>query len=207
MNLNDYACLVLPEKTGDLHTDVKNLLEYNGKEKTYAHVAAVAEANAGIAARFGLNEALCRNAALLHDVSAVIAPKDMLEYAERKGLELCEAERRFPFLLHQRISRIVAEDYFGITDKTVLSAIECHTTLRPNASRQDMALFIADKIAWDQPGVPPFDAAVRAALEHSLEAACLEYMTYMTENGKILYPHTLWSLALDWLHERQTMKT
>ena len=203
MRLSDYSYLVLPEKTGNLEADVKNLLECNGKGATYAHVASVAEANAGIAARFGLNESECRNAALLHDVSAVIAPRDMLGYAKENRLELCEAELRFPFLLHQRISRIVAEDYFGVTDKAVLSAIECHTTLRPNASQQDMALFIADKIAWDQPGVPPFDAAVRAALEHSLEAACLEYMIWMTDNDKILHPHTLWTLALDWLRKRQ----
>lgn len=201
MRLNDYSYLILPERTGSLEADVKNLLECNGKGATYAHVAAVAEANADIALRFGLDVSSCTNAALLHDISAVIAPKDMLGYAKQNGFELCEAELRFPFLLHQRISRIVAEDYFGITDKTVLSAIECHTTLRPYAFQQDMALFIADKIAWDQPGVPPFDAAVRAALERSLEDACLEYMTYMADNDKILYPHTLWSLALDWLHQ------
>lgn len=204
MRLSDYSYLVLPRKTGTLEEDVRNLLECNGKGATYAHVSSVAEANEEIAARFGLDTSSCREAALLHDISAVIAPKDMLDYMKQNGLALCEAELRFPFLLHQRISRIMAEEYFGVTDQSILSAIECHTTLRPHASLQEMALFIADKIAWDQPGVPPFDAAVRAALEHSLENACFEYMTYMADNGKILYPHTLWSLALDWLHrERQ----
>ena len=203
MHLSDYSYLALPEKTGNLETDIRNLLEQNGKGATYAHVASVAGANARIAAQFGLDESSCRTAALLHDISAVIAPKDMLEYAEKNGLELCKAELKFPFLLHQRMSRIVAEEYFGVTDPTVLSAIECHTTLRPNASREDMALFIADKIAWDQPGIPPFDKAVRAALAHSLEQACLEYMTYMVDSDKILYPHTLWSLALDWLRQEK----
>ncbi len=202
MPLYEYSYIVLPEKTGNLETDVRNLLECNGKSKTYAHVAAVAEANVEIAMQLGLHISSCRNAALLHDISAVIAPRDMLDYAERKQFELCEAELRFPFLLHQRISRIIAENYFGITDKTVLSAIECHTTLRPYASPMDMALFIADKIAWDQPGVPPFDAAVRAALECSLEQASLKYMTYMEDNDKILYPHILWSRALDWLRRK-----
>ena len=199
MLLSNYSYLVLPEKTGHIETDVRNLLECNGKGATYAHVSDVAEANADIAARFGLNAASCRTAALLHDISAVMKPQDMLDYAKQNRLELCEAELRFPFLLHQRISRIIAEEYFGVADGMVLSAIECHTTLRPHASMQDMALFIADKIAWDQPGVPPFDEAVRAALDQSLEQACLEYMTYMVDNDKILYPHTLWSLALHWL--------
>lgn len=100
-------------------------------------------------------------------------------------------------------SYLILPEKTGNLEADVKNLLECHTTLRPYASKQDMALFIADKIAWDQPGVPPFDAAVRAALEHSLEDACLEYMTYMADNDKILYPHTLWSLALDWLRRGQ----
>ncbi len=184
-----------------MEADIKNLYECNQKSKTYTHVTAVAKACTDIAVRFCLDESSCRIAALLHDISVIIKPQDMLSYAENNQMELCEAEHRYPFLLHQRFSRIVAEDYFGITDNTILSAIECHTTLRPYAAQQEMALFIADKVAWDQPGIPPFDTAVRTALSSSLECACLEYMTYMVDNDKVLYPHTQWSLALDWLHQ------
>ena len=34
----------------------------------------------------------------------------------------------------------------------ILKAIESHTTLRSNPSKLDMIIFIADKLAWDQPG-------------------------------------------------------
>ena len=39
---------------------------------------------------------------------------------------------------------------FGIEDNEILSAIECHTTLKKNYSDIDLVLFVADKIKWDQ---------------------------------------------------------
>ena len=175
------------------------LLLANGRPKTLAHVQAVSEECARLAQRFGLNEDHCRMAGMLHDISAVIRPDDMLTWAETHHMPLCEAERRHPFLLHQRMSRLVAETAFGITDEPILSAIECHTTLKSNPSPCDMALFIADKIAWDQPGEPPYLQAVTSTLETSLEEACLAYMTYTEQSGKLLFPHTNWTKAVRWL--------
>ena len=45
---------------------------------------------------------------------------------------------------------------FGIEDNEILSAIECHTTLKKNYSDIDLVLFVADKIKWDQEGKPPY---------------------------------------------------
>ena len=189
----------LPALTGSLSSDVQNLLEANGKTKTFRHVAAVAQFNRGIAARFGLDPHACEAAGYLHDISAVIAPADMLSYAQSRALPLCEAERRYSFLLHQRLSRMVASEYFGVSDEDILSPIECHTTLREDASPCDMALFIADKLAWDQAGTPPYFEIVNAALERSLDAACLAFMDYTMESGGLLCPHVNWTAAHSWL--------
>ena len=199
MIFREFPHVVLPAHTGDLSADVSALLEANGKPKTVRHVLDVAEANAAIAARYGLNEAKCRTAALLHDISAVVPPTDMLAWADRHGLETCEAERKHPFLLHQRLSRAIAQDHFGMADEEILSPIECHTTLKKSATSYDMALFIADKLAWDQEGEPPFRRAVETALAQSLEAASLAYMDYMADNGLLLCPHTDWTAARCWL--------
>lgn len=202
MILNDCKYITLPETTGDIITDTKNLLESNGKSKTFTHVRSVANVNAELAEQFALDRNLCFIGGYLHDISAVINPEDMLKYAEDNSFELCEAERRFPFLLHQRISRIVVEEYFGIDDSDILSAIECHTTLKANPTKYEMALFISDKLAWDQDGTPPFYENVKSALDSSIEKACYEYMTYMIENDKVICPHTNWSLAYKWLENK-----
>lgn len=192
----------IPRLTGELETDVKEFLFCNDKKKTFQHVSQVAEVCGNLAERFGLDRKKCVVGALLHDVSAVIAPEDMMGYALAQNFALCEAERRYPFLLHQRISAIVAKDLFGIDDREVLSAIGCHTTLKAKAMEYDMVLFVADKIAWDQEGIPPFYNEVNYGLTVSLERACYEYMKYMNDNGKILCPHTDWNLAYDYLRKR-----
>ena len=60
-----------------------------------------------------------------------------------------------------------------------------------------MSLFIADKLAWDKRGIPPFYEEVDSALDISLEAACYKYMEYMVEDDMILCPHDNWIEAYD----------
>lgn len=194
-----YVCC--PPITGDMEADIKELLEQNGKGKTFVHVSEVAGVCAELAERFGVNKEKCILGGLLHDISAVLAPADMLNYAMENGWELCEAEHRYPFLMHQRISGIVAEEVFGVTDREILSAIVCHTTLKVEPTRYDMVLFLADKLAWDREGVPPFYNKVKNALEYSLEKACQEYMSYMIDNGMVLCPHTNWNRAYEYLEK------
>lgn len=194
LELFDY--IAVPKFTGSIEADVRALLAENSKQKTLEHVLDVAAMNEKIADMHGLDRGRCVAAGLLHDISAVIRPQDMLNYAMEKSLELCEAELKFPFLLHQRMSMIVAREYFGINDPEVLFPISCHTTLREGCDKYDMALFIADKLAWDQEGVPPFYDEVYSLLD-DLPRACFAYMNYMQDSGKLLCPHTNWKLAFD----------
>jgi len=194
MMLSRFDYVVVPPLTGDVENDVRALLTANGKPKTLEHILNVADMNARIAEMHGLDRDKCVKAALIHDISAVIKPADMLEYVRESGMELCEAEERYPFLLHQRMSEIVAREHFGIADAQILSPVACHTTLNAAPDEYDMALFIADKLAWDQEGMPPFYDEVYSLLS-DLPAACLAYMNYMQNSGKLLCPHTNWKLA------------
>ena len=199
MDLMRFAGIELPAFTGDVFTDAGALLLSRGKPATWRHVQSVASACAGLAARFSLDKAQCRLAGILHDISAVVPAARMLEYAQTHALPLDPAEVAHPFLLHQRLSAIAARECFGVTDAAVLSAISCHTTLRAGASALDMALFLADKMAWDQPGEPPFLALVEEALEVSLARACRVYIDYVMDHGMILQPHRDLLAARDWL--------
>ena len=187
--LTEISYVIIPAVSGDLITDVKALLLSNDKQKTFDHAKAVAEMNMKIAEQYGLDKRICELCGYLHDISAVVTPNDMMAYATEKGWHIDESERKHPFLLHQRVSKAIAEQDFNINDERILSAIECHTTLKTKPSDYDMALFIADKLAWDQEGEVPFYSVVKVALSHSLEAASLTYMDYIVENKMILHPH------------------
>jgi len=142
--------------TGDIKTDVKSVLYANNKAKTYEHVKAVAEMNIKIAEQYGLDKGICELCGYLHDISAVFSPSFMLEYAMKNGWYIDESERKFPMILHQRISRVIVQEDFGITDERILSAVEHHTALKANPSPYDMAVFVADKLAWDQEAIRRF---------------------------------------------------
>ena len=185
--------------TGDIKADVQSLLCSNNKAKTYEHVKAVAEMNIKIAEQYGLDKEICELCGYLHDISAVFSPDYMLEYATKNGWNIDEAEEKFPMLLHQRISRIIAQEDFDVTDERILSAVEYHTTLKANPSAYDMAVFIADKLAWDREGEAPFYTVVSDALKNSLEAACLAYQDYIVEHKMILHPHKWFEESVEWL--------
>ncbi len=187
--------------TGDLMADTASLLTANGKQKTLLHCENVANTSGQIAVSFGLDAEIAAGAAILHDISAIMKPGDMMNYALMAGWPIFEAERRYLSLLHQRLSAVIAREFFNIGNPLALSAIECHTTLKASPSPYDLVLFIADKLSWDQDGTPSFFSAVSSALETSLARAALAYIDYVLENGMILYPHPWLIQAKDWLEK------
>jgi RimJ/RimL family protein N-acetyltransferase len=155
--------------------------------------------NIKIAEQYGLDKDICELCGYLHDISAVISHSDMMDYAIKNGWHIDESERQFPMLLHQRIARVIAQEDFGVTDERILSAVEHHTTLKANPSDYDLAVFIADKLAWDGDGEAPFYSVVNNALKHSLEAACLAYQDYIVAHKIILHPHKWFKESVHWL--------
>ena len=201
MSFCKYEYLRIPRFTAVLEEDVGNLLVSNAKEKTFAHVCAVAQTSRRIADQFGLDAEICMASALLHDISAILRPADMLSHAREAGLFIDESEERFPFLLHQRFARMLSEDLFGIRETRILNAVECHSTLKANPSSYDMTLFVADKLSWDKEGQPPYFDSVSAALDCSLESASLAYMDYIVDNKMILLPHRWFAEAREFLRK------
>ena len=173
------------------------------KVKTLKHAEEAAETAAWLAGIHHLDIQKARTALLLHDISAVMTPQEMYETAVERGMPLDPAEEKYHFLLHQRMSRIIAEKQFGIQDEDILSAIECHTTLKKNAGLYDQLVFIADKISWDQEGIPPYYEELREKAAESLEEACFFYIHYQFENKLLLMPHRWISEAYEELKKKR----
>lgn len=169
---------------------IKETYLNGGKAHTLKHAEEVADTAAWLAGIYGLDASKARLAALLHDISAIITPQEMYELAAARGMYIDAAEEKYNFLLHQRISKIFAEERFGISDPDILSAVECHTTLKKNAGMYDKLIFIADKISWDQEGAPPYYDALKEKVVRSLDEACLFFIKYQFDNGLLLMPHT-----------------
>lgn len=100
------------------------------KEDVLKHVEDVADIAVRFAKVYNLDVAKLKLAALCHDIGGVMTPQEMYDFAIAKGLNIDPAEEKYHALLHQRISRIMVQEEYGITDPDVLNAVECHTTLR-----------------------------------------------------------------------------
>jgi predicted HD superfamily hydrolase involved in NAD metabolism len=181
--------------SGEVSHDVPVFLAAHGHPRTAVHCEKVAREAARIARSLGAAGRRAEIAGWLHDVSAVFPPEERLETARALGVEILPEEAAFPLLLHQKLSAILAREIFGVEDAGVLSAIRCHTTLRPGATRLDKIVFVADKLAWDQPGVPPYATQMRVELARSLDAGTFVYLDYLWERRASLKAVHPWFVA------------
>ncbi len=172
--------------SGLVRRDVPAYLLHFGFAHTAKHCAGVASEAKQLAPRFGADPEAAEASGWLHDVSAVVPDDQRIGLAENLGLDILPEERSLPMILHQKLSAVFARDIFGIQDAAILSAIGCHTTLKAGASTLDKIVFLADKIRWDQPGTPPYQAELLAALEHSLPEALDFYLRYRWERREMM---------------------
>ncbi len=172
--------------TGDVARDVTSLLNGLGYDRTLRHSRSVADRSAILATQFAVPEQAASTAAWLHDISVVIPNGDRLILAEDWGMRIVAAEREHPTLLHQRQSALLAQELFGVRDAGILQAVSCHTTLQAGAAVLAKVLFVADKLAWDQEGLPPYASEMEAALTHSLDHAALVYIRWLREQRSTL---------------------
>lgn len=186
-----YKDIDMTALTGNLREDVYNFLVDNKCPNTAAHCLRVGDESKRIAELYGLDPVAAEYAGYLHDISAVYPNNQRIRIAGELGIEILAEEEAFPLIIHQKISRVMARDLFGITSEEVLDAVGCHTTLRSAATELDKVLFVADKIEWDQPGSPPYLDEIKTALERSLDHASYAYINYLwqqRESLKVVHP-------------------
>ncbi len=164
--------------SGSLREDVIVFLSHHGCAKTAAHSRDVADEAIRLASRYAQDLHAAECAALLHDISAVIPVGERVAVAEQLELDILPEERAVPMIIHQKLSVVIARDIFGVDSPSILSAIECHTTLKADASLLDKIIFLADKLQRNA-GRPPYKDALATALVQSLDAGVWCYLDYL----------------------------
>jgi predicted HD superfamily hydrolase involved in NAD metabolism len=172
--------------TRSIPHDATVFLSHHQALHTVGHSARVAAAARELAQHCGVNPAAAETAGWLHDISTVIPNENRIAYAEAWGIPVLPEERQVPLIIHQKLSAYLAEHRFCVTDRSILSAISCHTTLRAGASLLDKIVFIADKVKWDGAGDPPYAAGLQAALDGSVDGAARWFLSYLWERRSTL---------------------
>lgn len=174
--INNFRC------SGEVDVDVSLFLTSYGCQKTARHCIAVAGKAVELARHYHCDPSKAKEGGYLHDISVVIPTDHWIAVAHDQSIEVLPEEVQYPLILHQKLSMALAREVFKVTDSEILNAIGCHTTLRLNPSILDKVLFLADKIAWDQEGTPPYLKDLMNALDHSLDLAVLVYLDHLWDS-------------------------
>lgn len=131
-------------------TDLKKLRKEMEKEltaKRYEHTLCVAYTAAALAMVHGADTDSAILAGMLHDCAKCLSIKKLISICKKNNLTISEVEMQNPAaLLHAKAGSFLAHDKYGINDPDILNAIRYHTTGRPDMSKLEKILYIADYI-------------------------------------------------------------
>lgn len=179
----------------EIKKKIKNEYEKNNCLRIFYHSLDVANEAKKISIKYNIPLDIIEKiylAALLHDIGGIYPIEDRIKLAEKFNIKLFDEEKDFPLIIHQKLSKYIAKNYFEINDKNILNSIECHTTLKERYQIEDLIVFLADKIAWDQKGEPPYLKKLLNMIDNSLEEASLYYINYIIAHDiKVIHPWLL----------------
>ena len=180
--------------TNRLEDDISRLFQEHGLTEIAEHSIKVAYEAQRLGADFGMDVSSAMTCGYLHDLGRLIPQNEAVHIATQLGIKVLEEEASYPDLLHQKTSKVLATEIFGIQDQQILAAIECHTTLRAGATDFDLILLIADKLSWDSSDSEPILQGIQKGLEKSLQHGAFYYLNHLYENRdkiNVLHPWVL----------------
>ena len=136
---------------------------------------------AALAMRYGENLEKAQIAGILHDCAKCIPDNKKLKICEKNHIEITEAERCSPFLLHAKVGAYIAKEKYDIEDPEILSAITWHTTGKPEMTLLEKIIFISDYIE------PMRNKAEHLPQIRQMAFHDLDMAVYMTLHDTILY--------------------
>lgn len=171
------------------------------KPKRMPHVLGTEQEAVRLVRRYGGDETQARIAALLHDCTKKLDMAQQLALCERYGIMLDEMEQRALKLLHSKTGAAIARDVFGVED-AVYDAILYHTTGKPDMTRLEKIIYLADYIepTRDFPGVDELRKTVYEDMDKGLLMGLTMTIQEMEEMGNPV--HHLTRDARDYLLKR-----
>lgn len=190
-------------ESNSLYENIKDYFCKFQKKDIFNHTLEVVDEIKKIAFIFNLDKKKCVVAAYLHDIGRVVNNEDLILFCDMFGQAVEEEEKIFPLMLHQKASRIIAEKVFEIEDIQILNSIECHTTLKANPSEIDKAVFLADKLSWQEDEHQDLLSKMRTGLKHSKERAILYYQESLYNKRDSLLCYHKWAKESYRYHKKQ----
>lgn len=137
--------------------EIRSRLKDELKKSRFEHTLGVEFTSAALAMRYGADLYKARIAGLLHDCAKSVSDDKQLDLCKKYKLPISDIEKKLPYLLHAKLGAYLAKKEYGIKDKEILSAIEYHTTGRPDMTLLEKIVFVADYIEPGRDKAPRLD--------------------------------------------------
>ncbi|MCR5650639.1 MAG: bis(5'-nucleosyl)-tetraphosphatase (symmetrical) YqeK [Lachnospiraceae bacterium] len=179
----------MKESTSELRKQIKKCLD----KDRYRHTMGVAHTAACLAMRYGEDIEKAFIAGLLHDCAKCIGNEEKYEMCEKYGIELTEAEKNIPSLVHAKLGAYLAEKKYGIEDEDIINSVRTHTTGEPGMSLLQKIIFTADYIEPGRCEAPDLADVRKLAFTDIDMAICRilrDTLDYLKEKGGKVDPKT-----------------
>lgn len=175
------------------NSDIANIrkeMETVLSSKRYAHTLGVAYTAAALAMAHGEPMEDAMIAGLLHDCAKSMHGSELVAICEKARLNVTVVERSNPTaLLHAKAGAYLAQHKYGVNNDNILNAIRYHTTGRPDMSRLEKILYIADYIEPNRKQLAELDMIRRIAfqdLDWTMEKILANTLSYLrTTDGQL----------------------
>ena len=173
--------------------EIKHSLQSRLSERRYEHTLGVEYTCCALAMRYGADMEQARLAGLLHDCAKHYSGEKLIKKCAEYQLSMNEYEKAFPELLHAKVGANLARTKYGIEDKAVLDAIDCHTTGKPNMNLLEKILYVADYMEPNRDRAPRLNE-IRTLAFSDLDACLLMILSgtlnYLKSTGSVIDPQT-----------------
>lgn len=173
---------------------LRKAIESELNPKRYEHTLAVAYTAANLAMVHDEDTRNATIAGMLHDCAKCLPEKKLISICKKNSLDISEIELHNPSaLLHAKVGSVLAHKKYGVNEEDILNAIKYHTTGRPNMSKLEKILYIADYIEPDRKHAPNL-TQVRCMAYQDLDKTLLKILddtlSYLNSTGGQIDPMT-----------------
>lgn len=172
----------------------KKVLKKYLDDNRFEHTLGVMYTAACLAMKYGEDIEKAQVAGLLHDCAKCIPDQKKIKLCVKNRIPMTEMEQKNPFLLHAKVGAYIAEEKYGVTDQGILDAIACHTTGKPDMTRLEKIIYIADYIEPQRSKAPNLEEVRKLAfddLDRALFKILSDTLNYLKRAPKNLDPMTL----------------
>ena len=171
----------------------KTLRKYLDRDR-FEHSEGVMYTAAALAMRYGENLEKAQIAGILHDCAKCIPDNKKLKICEKNHIEITEAEKCSPFLLHAKVGAYIAKEKYNIEDTEILDAIACHTTGKPAMTLLEKIIYISDYIEPMRNKASNLEEVRKMAfvdLDETLFKILSDTLVYLEKSSKKMDPMTM----------------